>query len=106
MSRVREHGPDWEDVSIMLAEVGRLHEGHCRLTIVPGAGVYTSCLDIRLTFFSTSLDKRSRPQAYELTTVWPNKRFRSIETTVYRLAHELDAKLARELWVQAPIPLA
>lgn len=92
-SVVSDHGPSWSDVRVMAQEVGKASDCLVDIHAVVGQGtgrsdkVVWTCRAFRWGTYA-----QGKPWTFT-TGLWPNNQNSTVPAMLYRLLHELDAKL-------------
>lgn len=88
-----EHGPSWDDVRVMMAEVGAASDKRIdiHMTAAQGVNRSESCVwSVRA--WKWGKWGEGTPVAFAIG-LWPSHEYRTVPAMLYRLLHELDGKL-------------
>lgn len=95
------NGPDGIDIATMIREMQALHVGSTvKVEIMSDGAMYAGSSRIRAYAMSPQLVGPGQCWKGEVLAVWPNNQSRTLEGAIFKLLHELDAKMGRELWKQ------
>ena len=94
-------GPDGIDIGQMMRAMQDLHEGSTvKVELMSDGGHYAGSVTIRARGVAPKLVASGTAWKGEKTSVWPNNQSLTLEGAIFRLLHELDAEMGREVWHQ------
>lgn len=95
--RGADHGPTWEDVRLMMQEVGAAADKRLdvHMTAAQGVNRAESCVwTVRAWVWGQWGE--GNPYAFE-SGLWPTGEFKSVPALLYNLLHRLDSKLEQRI---------
>lgn len=95
------NGPDGIDIGTMIREMQKLHEGSTvKVEITSDGALYAGSVRIRAMAVAPKLVAAGECWKGEKMAIWPNNQSRTLEGSIYRVLHELDALMGKEIWHQ------
>jgi hypothetical protein len=97
----KTYGPDISDVATMMKAMETLHNVSMRVSLQPAGLAHDVCLNVVVQATTTAgILGTEVPTAIELVGRWPNGENQTMDGFMFRLLHQMDAKLSKENWGQ------
>lgn len=93
-------GPSWQDVSLFIQELHKVHGLTAFFTISSSGANYAGCASVELKLIAPVLVGPAKCWERTLRGEFPCHQHRTMEGLLYKLLHQADAMAAHELYVQ------
>lgn len=98
-------GPDHQDVQIYMLHLKEHHNATIKATIALDTAAYGAPYRVTLTAHVPMLTGPGRTYSADCTAYFPSVGHKTLASLLYWLCHQMDNKLAREVWQQQGLTL-